>query len=1033
MVNKPSYEEMEQRVKELEKESIRRKKAEEALRESEERYRDLYEIAPNAYFSISAEDGSILRCNTAALNLVGYDRDALMGMKVFDLYADTPHGISKAQRVFKRFKKGESIRAVELQMKHKDGYPIWVSLSVEPVLDRNGNVTESRSMVIDITDHKRAENALLDREATLKQAQRLAHMGSWEWNLVNNSFQMSDEMCRIYGIADQNRFDHIQSLINAVIHPDDQEMIRKAIEAVTARFAGEPLTYRIVRPDGEIRWIVATQPELRRTGKDGKPEVMMGAVQDITERKRGEEVLRKKTRELGERVKELNCLYGISNLVEKQDISLEEMLQGTIDLIPPSWRYPEITCARVIIEGREWRTKNFQETIWKQTSDIKVHGELSGVLEVHYLDEKPEKDEGIFLKEEGMLLKAIAERLGRIIERKRAEEALRESEEKYHSMFENIQDVYYEVTLDGIIFEVSPSIEEVSRYKREEVIGKSLYDIYADPKKRDEFVKEILRDGKVTDYEILLKDKDGSQHYCSITAKLVSDKHGNPEKIIGSMHNITERKRMEEALKESEERYRTLVESTSDAVLMLDVERKLVSCNQAFLDLFGYGREEVEGKSIRIIHRSDESFHTMGKCIYPVIKKVGTCRMEWEFVRKDATIFPVETVTSAIKSPEGSVTGYVAIIRDITDRKKAEDALRESEAQKRAILDASIDRLRYVDKDMRVIWANKTTAVEHDMSPEDLVGQTCYKLFIGRDTPCEGCPTVRARETGKIEWAVMHQPKVKGVEGESYWDNYSVPLKNEAGDIVSFIQVARNITDQKRADEHIHTLTQQLMKAQESERQMISRELHDRVGQDLSTLKIGLDTLIDNQSGVLPETRQRISELSNILRDSVMAIRDLSYDLRPPSLDQLGMIRTIFQYCEDFSEKTGLRVDFTSAGMDDLRLDFDTEINLYRLIQEGLNNIRKHAEANLATIRLVVSSPNIILRIEDDGKGFDVKNRLVTAQNEKRMGLRSMEERARLLEGKMRVQSRLGKGARISIEVPYNKEKSEAKKDHINR
>jgi signal transduction histidine kinase len=389
--------------------------------------------------------------------------------------------------------------------------------------------------------------------------------------------------------------------------------------------------------------------------------------------------------------------------------------------------------------------------------------------------------------------------------------------------------------------------------------------------------------------------------------------------------------------------------------------------------------------------------------------------------------------TLPLKSPEGSVTGYVAIIRDITDRKKAEDALRESEAQKRAILDASLDRIRYIDKDMRVIWANKTTALELDMSPEDSVGQACHKLFIGRDTPCEGCPTVRARETGEIERAVMHQPKVKGVEGESYWDNYSVPLKNEAGDIVSFIQVARNITDQKRADEHIHTLTQQLMKAQESERQMISRELHDRVGQDLSTLKIGLDTLIDNQSGVLPETKQRISELSNILRDSVMAIRDLSYDLRPPSLDQLGIIRTIFQYCEDFSEKTGLRVDFTSAGMDDLRLDFDTEINLYRLIQEGLNNIRKHAEANLATIRLVVSSPNIILRIEDDGKGFDVKNRLVTAQNEKRMGLRSMEERARLLKGKMRVQSRLGKGARISIKVPYNKEKSEPKKDHINR
>lgn len=498
------------------------------------------------------------------------------------------------------------------------------------------------------------------------------------------------------------------------------------------------------------------------------------------------------------------------------------------------------------------------------------------------------------------------------------------------------------------------------------------------------------------------------------------------ERRIKELENETfERRKAEEALRETVESYRTLVESTSDAVLMLDVERRVVSCNRSFLDLFGYGREEVEGKSVRIIHESDESFHALGKRLYQTIKKAGTCRTEWELMRKDGGTFPVETVTSALESPDGSTTGYVAIIRDITERNLAEKALRHSEAQKKAILDASIDKLRYVDKDMKIIWANKTAAMGGDMSPEELVGQACHKVLIGRDTPCEGCPTLRARETGKIERAVMYHPKVKGVAGESYWDNYSVPLKNKRGDIESFIQIARNITDQKRAEEHVHVLTQQLMKAQENERQMISRELHDRVGQDLSTLKIGLDILIDNQPGVLPETRQKVSELSKMLQDVIMVIRDLSYDLRPPSLDQLGLVRTILQYVHDFSEKTGLSVDFTSAGMDHLRLDSDTEINLYRLIQEGLNNISKHARANGATIRLIASFPNIILRIEDDGKGFDLKKRLATALNEKRMGLRGMEERVRLLEGKMRIQSRPGKGTRVLIEVPYEERKSE--------
>lgn len=164
MTKKPTYEELIQRVKELENESLKHKWVEEALRESERRYRDLYENAPNAYFSVSALDGSILRCNSAAVRLLGHDKKTIVGIKVLDLYAETPHGLLIAKEVFNRFKEGESIRDVELQMKHKEGYPIWVSLSVEPVRAKDGTITESRSMVIDISDRKRLETALIQKE-----------------------------------------------------------------------------------------------------------------------------------------------------------------------------------------------------------------------------------------------------------------------------------------------------------------------------------------------------------------------------------------------------------------------------------------------------------------------------------------------------------------------------------------------------------------------------------------------------------------------------------------------------------------------------------------------------------------------------------------------------------------------------------------------------------------------------------------------------------------------------------------------------
>ena len=137
-----------------------RKMAEEALRESEEKYRDLFNKAPNVYFSISAIDGSILNCNDKAMQLLGYDHETLLGMKILDLYENTSEGLPKATEIFNRFKKGESIRDVELLMKHKDGHPIWISLSFEPVKNREGDIIESRSMVIDISERKRFESQL---------------------------------------------------------------------------------------------------------------------------------------------------------------------------------------------------------------------------------------------------------------------------------------------------------------------------------------------------------------------------------------------------------------------------------------------------------------------------------------------------------------------------------------------------------------------------------------------------------------------------------------------------------------------------------------------------------------------------------------------------------------------------------------------------------------------------------------------------------------------------------------------------------
>jgi len=150
-------------------------------------------------------------------------------------------------------------------------------------------------------------------------------------------------------------------------------------------------------------------------------------VQAASDRKRIEEALQERTYALVERVKELNCLYGISDLIDKPGVPLDEILQSVVDLIPPSWHYPEITCSRIILKDKEVRTGNFRESAWKQAQNIIVYCKTIGSLEVCYLEERPEQDEGPFFTEERLLLNAVAERLGKTIERRQAEEALQKA------------------------------------------------------------------------------------------------------------------------------------------------------------------------------------------------------------------------------------------------------------------------------------------------------------------------------------------------------------------------------------------------------------------------------------------------------------------------------------------------------------------------------------------------------------------------------------------------------------------------------
>ena len=221
-------------------------------------------------------------------------------------------------------------------------------------------------------------------------------------------------------------------------------------------------------------------------------------------------------------------------------------------------------------------------------------------------------------------------------------------------------------------------------------------------------------------------------------------------------------------------------------------------------------------------------------------------------------------------------------------------------------------------------------------------------------------------------------------------------------------------------EENVRGLTHELMKAQEKERLRISRELHDSVAQELSAVKISLD----NVMAMLPEKtgkklNSKIHQISDNLYKILGLVRELAYGLRPPILDSLGLTRALYQLCEEFTTRTGIKVNFLIAGIEEDKLNGNAIITLYRFIQEGLNNVRHHAQAKNVSIKLVSSYPKIILRLEDDGKGFDVIERQSGAFLEKHMGLLNMQERVALLGGNMQIESQPDKGTHILVEIPW--------------
>lgn len=486
------------------------------------------------------------------------------------------------------------------------------------------------------------------------------------------------------------------------------------------------------------------------------------------------------------------------------------------------------------------------------------------------------------------------------------------------------------------------------------------------------------------------------------------------------LEEIEARKKIEKNLRESQAQLRIIFDGTREAVFISAADGSILIFNRSAIQLTGYTPQELKRLKIFDLYAP---FNPQGHHdFFRRIRSGQSISGETTIARKDGRAIDVDF--SSRKIVISGKTCAHTIARNITPRKKSEAALRRIEAKYRELVQNTNSIIIRFDPWGHITFLNPYARRFFGFARQEIIGRNILDSIVpprsssGRDYRCMVSDLLKNPE--RYPSSEIENVRRDGSRAWIAWTNK--PLRDEAGRITEIMGVGIDVTQRKQAQEQVQFLTHKLLQAQENERLRISRDLHDHIGQDLSTLKISLETLFKSSP---PEIHNKLIALSDLLQHTIGAVRNMAYNLRPPGLDQLGLVKTLYLYCEDFSDVSSVDVDFAAAGMDGLNLEYETQINIYRLIQEALNNIKRHAGAQQVTIRLVASSPDIVIRIKDDGKGFDVNLRRQQALQEKRMGLQSMVERVRLLQGQISIRSRANKGSYILIQIPLKEKPSD--------